>query len=104
MGRRFGVSAAVSNEVIEQLAGEAEQLGYTSFWVNDIPGHDGLESLAAAAASTTSIQLGVGVIPLDERPPAAIDRAIELFELPLARLLLGVGSGGRRDALARVRA
>jgi alkanesulfonate monooxygenase SsuD/methylene tetrahydromethanopterin reductase-like flavin-dependent oxidoreductase (luciferase family) len=104
MGRGFGVSAAVSNDVIEQLAAEAEQLGYTSFWVNDIPGHDGLESLAAACASTISIQLGVGVIPLDQRSPADIDRDIESLELPLGRLLLGVGSGGRGDALARVRA
>ena len=48
MGRGFGVSAIVGHDVVAQLAGEAEQLGYTSFWVNDIPGHDGLESLAAA--------------------------------------------------------
>ena len=70
-------SAAVSNDVIEALAREAEQLGYTSFWVNDIPNNDGLESLAAAAAGTTAIKLGVGVIPLDKRPPATIDRDVE---------------------------
>jgi len=104
MGRGFGVSAAVDDEVLAQLAPEAEQLGYTSFWVNDIPGHDGLAALAAAAAGTTSIKLGVGVIPLDERRPTDIDRDVESHELPLGRLLLGVGSGGRRDALARVRA
>jgi alkanesulfonate monooxygenase SsuD/methylene tetrahydromethanopterin reductase-like flavin-dependent oxidoreductase (luciferase family) len=104
MGRGFGVSAAVSNDVVEALAREAEQLGYTSFWVNDIPNHDGLESLAAAGAGTTAIQLGVGVIPLDKRPPATIDRDVESHELPLGRLLLGVGSGGGHDALARVRA
>jgi alkanesulfonate monooxygenase SsuD/methylene tetrahydromethanopterin reductase-like flavin-dependent oxidoreductase (luciferase family) len=104
MGRGFGVSAAVGNDVIEQVAAEAEQLGYTSFWVNDLPGHDGLEALAAACTSTTSIKVGVGVIPLDERSPAEIDRDVESLALPLGRLLLGVGSGGRRDALARVRA
>jgi len=104
MGRGFGVSAIVGHDVVAQLAGEAEQLGYTSFWVNDIPGHDGLESLAAASTSTTAIKVGVGVIPLDERSPADIDRDVESHELPLGRLLLGVGSGGRRDALARVRA
>jgi alkanesulfonate monooxygenase SsuD/methylene tetrahydromethanopterin reductase-like flavin-dependent oxidoreductase (luciferase family) len=104
MGRGFGVSAIVTHDVVEQLAGEAEQLGYTSFWVNDIPGHDGLESLAAACRSTTAIKLGVGVIPLDDRSPADIDRDVESRDLPLGRLLLGVGSGGRHDALARVRA
>jgi alkanesulfonate monooxygenase SsuD/methylene tetrahydromethanopterin reductase-like flavin-dependent oxidoreductase (luciferase family) len=104
MRRGFGVSAAVSNDIIEPLAREAEQLGYTSFWVNDVPGHDGIDSLAAACAGTTAIRLGVGVIPLDKRPPAAIDRDVEAHELPLGRLMLGVGSGGGRDALARVRA
>jgi alkanesulfonate monooxygenase SsuD/methylene tetrahydromethanopterin reductase-like flavin-dependent oxidoreductase (luciferase family) len=104
MRRGFGVSAAVSNGVIEQLAREAEQLGYTSFWVNDIPSHDGLESLEAAGAGTTAIKLGVGVIPLDRRPPASIDQDVESHELPLGRLLLGVGSGGGQNALARVRA
>ena len=60
--------------VIDRARREAEQLGYTSFWVNDIPDYDGLASLAAASASTTAIKLGVGVIPLDERTPADIDR------------------------------
>ena len=104
MGRGFGVSAAVDHAVVTELAREAEQLGYTSFWVNDIPNFDGLASLAAASAGTTEIMLGVGVIPLDQRTPSVIDRGVESFELPLGRLLLGVGSGGGRDALARVRA
>jgi alkanesulfonate monooxygenase SsuD/methylene tetrahydromethanopterin reductase-like flavin-dependent oxidoreductase (luciferase family) len=104
MGRGFGVSAAVDHAVVTELAREAEQLGYSSFWVNDIPSFDGLASLAAASAGTTEIMLGVGVIPLDQRTPSSIDRVIESFELPLGRLLLGLGSGGGRDALARVRA
>jgi alkanesulfonate monooxygenase SsuD/methylene tetrahydromethanopterin reductase-like flavin-dependent oxidoreductase (luciferase family) len=104
MGRGFGVSAAVGNDVIEALAREAEQLGYTSFWVNDIPSHDGVESSAAAGAGTTAIRLGVGVIPLDQRPPVTIARDVESHALSIDRLVLGVGSGGGHDALARVRA
>jgi alkanesulfonate monooxygenase SsuD/methylene tetrahydromethanopterin reductase-like flavin-dependent oxidoreductase (luciferase family) len=104
MGRGFGVSAAVGNDVIQELAREAEQLGYTSFWVNDIPGADGLESLAAASAGVATIKLGVGVIPLDKRPPATINRDVGAHALPVDRLLLGVGSGGEGGALARVRA
>jgi len=104
MGRGFGVSAAVSHEVVTDLAHEAEELGYTSFWVNDIPKLDGLASLAAALARTSSIALGVGVIPLDERSPSVIVEHARAHGLPSDRLLLGVGSGGRGDALARVRA
>lgn len=104
MGRGFGVSAAVSNDVIEELAAEAEQLGYTSFWVNDIPGADGVTSLVAASARTRAIALGVGVIPLDTRSPAVIAADVRAAGLPQDRLLLGVGSGDERDALARVRA
>ena len=63
-----------------------------------------MESSAAAGTGTTAIKLGVGVIPLDTRPPATIAHDVESHELPLGRLLLGVGSGGGRDALARVRA
>ena len=80
MGRGFGVSAAVSNDVIGVLAGEAEQLGYTSFWVNDIPGHHGLDALSAASDNTTRIKLGVGVIPLDEHPPADIERDVRIVK------------------------
>ena len=104
MGRGFGITAAVGASVIEELATEAEGLGYSSFWVNDMPGADGLTALAAAAASTSEIQLGVGVLPLDQRPAATIAEQLRSRELPVGRVLLGVGSGGSRDALARVRA
>ncbi len=79
MGRGFGVTAAVDHGVVAELAREAERLGYTSFWFNDIPHAEGLASVAAAAEVTTSIPLAVGVIPLDARPPAAIIRADHLL-------------------------
>ncbi len=94
MGRGFGVAAAVNHDVIREVAREAEQLGYSSFWVNDTPGNDGLAALDAAAQVTTSIKLGVGVIPLDRRPAEDIARDVERLKLPVVRLLLGVGSGG----------
>ena len=96
MGRGFGVAAAVSPEVIGEVAREAERLGYTSFWANDTPGADGLAALAAAASATERIKLGVGVIPLDRRPAEAIARDLQALGVPLDRLWLGVGSGGDR--------
>lgn len=97
MGRGFGVAAAVSHNVIQEVAQEAERLGYSSFWCNDTPGGDGLAGLAAAAAVTERIKLGVGVIPLDRRPPSIIARDLKALAFPQERLLLGIGSGGDRS-------
>jgi len=96
MGRGFGVAAAVSHDVIREIASEAEQLGYSSFWCNDTPGADGLAGLAVAASVTERIKLGVGVIPLDRRPADSIADDVSALGLPQDRLLLGIGSG--RDA------
>ncbi|HYI16252.1 MAG TPA: LLM class flavin-dependent oxidoreductase, partial [Thermomicrobiales bacterium] len=80
----------------QEVAREAERLGYSSFWCNDTPGNDGLAGLAAAAAVTERIKLGVGVIPLDRRPPEIIAKDLEALDVPQERLLLGIGSGGDR--------
>jgi alkanesulfonate monooxygenase SsuD/methylene tetrahydromethanopterin reductase-like flavin-dependent oxidoreductase (luciferase family) len=104
MGRGFGVAASVAHDVVGELAREAEGLGYSSFWSNDMPEADGLDSLAAAAAATERIRLGVGVIPLDRRSPGSIDVRLRSLDLPRDRLILGVGAGTSSDPLARVRA
>jgi alkanesulfonate monooxygenase SsuD/methylene tetrahydromethanopterin reductase-like flavin-dependent oxidoreductase (luciferase family) len=104
VGRGFGVTAAVPAAVIADVAEEAERLGYTSFWTNDMPHASGLAALAAAAEATSHIGLGVGVLPLDERSPTVITRDMEAYRLPRDRLIVGVGSGARHHALARARA
>lgn len=104
MARGFGVAAALPHALVGQAAAAAEALGYSTFWVNDTPGADGLAALATAAAATTRIGLGVGVIPLDRRPPAEIVARVEELALPRARLVVGVGSGGAAGGLERVRA
>jgi alkanesulfonate monooxygenase SsuD/methylene tetrahydromethanopterin reductase-like flavin-dependent oxidoreductase (luciferase family) len=103
MGRGFGVTAAISHDVIAPFAAEVERLGYSSFWVNDIPNAEGLSSLEVAAGATRSIKLGVGVIPLDTKPPDVIVERVRSLQLPLDRLVLGVGSGHSPQPLARVR-
>ena len=82
---------------------EAEAAGYTSFWVNYPGSVDGLAALALAAAETTRIALGVGVIPLHTHGPDRIIADVRAHALPLDRLLLGVGSPNP-GSLARVRA
>lgn len=103
MGRGFGVAAAVPHDVIREIAAEAQALGYSSFWVNDTPGSDGLAALKAAAEVTSTIRLGIGVIPLDRRPAANIAADADELELPQDRLYLGVGSGSDQKGLDLVR-
>ena len=68
--------------------------GRDSFWVNDTPGADSLERLAAAACVTSRIRLGTGVIPLDRRPAGEIIARVRELALPTERLILGVGPVG----------
>ncbi len=103
MGRGFGIAAAVDNETVKIVARAAEEAGYSSFWVNDTPGADGLEALAAAASVTGSIHLGVGVIPINRRPADSIARDVIALNLPQDRLWLGIGSPGPKGALKNAR-
>jgi alkanesulfonate monooxygenase SsuD/methylene tetrahydromethanopterin reductase-like flavin-dependent oxidoreductase (luciferase family) len=100
----LGIAAAAGPAVAAELAPTAEQAGLHALWVNDTPGHDALEVLAAAADATERLVLATGVLPLDRRSPAEIrDRVAELG-LPEERLVLGIGSGaGAVGALGRVK-
>jgi alkanesulfonate monooxygenase SsuD/methylene tetrahydromethanopterin reductase-like flavin-dependent oxidoreductase (luciferase family) len=102
--RGFGVAAAIPLDIIRDAAALAESLHYDSFWVNHPPHGDGLAALAAAASATHTIRLGVGVIPLTSRSPESIIQGVRDQQLPLDRLLLGIGSGSAKGGLALVRA
>ncbi len=95
--RAFGIAAAIDASLVEPLAVAAEQAGYDTFWTNDTPGADGLAVLGKAARVTSTMRLGVGVIPLDRRSPEEIAAAVAAEELPLDRLILGVGAGGQHQ-------
>ncbi|CAN5602658.1 hypothetical protein BH23CHL4_BH23CHL4_05700 [soil metagenome] len=92
--RGFGVAAAIPVGLIGPLAKAAEDAGYSTFWVNDTPGADGIQALGHAAAATSSIRLGTGVIPLDRRSPEAIAASVNDASLPVERLVIGIGAGG----------
>src|SRR5262247_2739000 len=102
MALGFALFAGTTSEIIRASAREAEQLGYTSFWVNHPGSTDGLAALAQAAGETKRIALGIGVIPLHSRGPESITQGTRATKLPLDRLLLGVGSPNPKS-LARVR-
>ena len=101
--RGFGVAAGLDPEVATPLAARCEELGYSSMWSNDHPGANGLDTLAAFAKGSDSLDLGVGVMALDRHDPAGINERIESLGLDRGRLLIGVGAGFSDRPLTRMR-
>jgi alkanesulfonate monooxygenase SsuD/methylene tetrahydromethanopterin reductase-like flavin-dependent oxidoreductase (luciferase family) len=102
--RGFGVAGALELPSVKVLARAAEDAGYHTFWVNDTPNGDGLAALRVAADATSSIRLGVGVIPLDRQSADLIAQRVIELDLPQDRLSLGIGSGQPQGGVERVRA
>lgn len=85
----IGIIGTTPPEVVRALAPRIERLGFTTLWINDVPGGDSLAGLRVAAEATSTLGLATGVIPLDRRPVDSLD----LGGLPVDRLALGIGSG-----------
>lgn len=89
---------------VAAAARHAEDLGFESVWVVDqlvagtgVPFLESTTSLAAAAAATSRIKLGLGVLILPLRPVAWVAKQVaSLQHISGDRLLLGVGAGGDR--------
>ena len=101
--RGFGVAAGLDPEVATPLAARCEELGYDSIWSNDTPLGNGLDTLAAFAEGTDSLDLGVGVMALDRHEPSEINERIESLGLDRARLWIGVGTGFSERPLTTMR-
>jgi alkanesulfonate monooxygenase SsuD/methylene tetrahydromethanopterin reductase-like flavin-dependent oxidoreductase (luciferase family) len=93
---------------IPAAARHAEDLGFESVWVVDqlvagtgVPVLDSLTSLAGAAAVTSRVKLGVGVLIVPLRPVAWTAKQVATLQyLSDGRVLLGIGAGGDRHALS----
>ena len=101
--RGLGVDAGLPPEVARELAARCAELGYGSLWSNDEPGASGLETLAQFAAGAPRLHLGVGVLPLDQHPPAQIAAEIDRLALDPAKLWIGIGSGRLRPQVSPLR-
>jgi alkanesulfonate monooxygenase SsuD/methylene tetrahydromethanopterin reductase-like flavin-dependent oxidoreductase (luciferase family) len=101
--RGFGVAAGLDPEIATPLATRCEELSYGSVWSNDTPFAEGLETLAAFAEGTKSVDLGVAVIAIDRRTPDEIASKIEELGLPRERLWIGVGTGFLKKPLTAMR-
>lgn len=103
MRRGFGIPATHDAERARRIAAECERLGYSSVWSNDIPNADGIETAAHMAQSTERIRLGVGVVPCDRRPAREVAALVSRLEIPLERLVLGLGAGQSMRPLKTVK-
>jgi probable F420-dependent oxidoreductase len=89
---------------IVRAARLAEELGFGAVWVGDhlacpAPGLDAPSCLAAAAAVTENIRLGISVMLLGLRAPAWAAKILATIDhLSSGRLVLGVGVGGEFPA------
>ncbi|MDQ2676352.1 MAG: LLM class flavin-dependent oxidoreductase [Actinomycetota bacterium] len=101
--RGFGVAAGLDPDIATPLAARCEELGYGSVWSNDTPMAEGLETLAAFAQETRSVDLGVAVIAIDRRTPEDIAAKIEALGLPRERLWIGVGAGFSKKPFTAMR-
>jgi probable F420-dependent oxidoreductase len=97
---RCGVAFFPPNWVDLDLAAYAESLGFDALWIGEhlafhIPAFDALTTMAAVAARTSCIGIGVAAVLLPLRPAAVIAKAATTVDiLSRGRLRLGVGVGG----------
>lgn len=97
---RCGVALFPPNWVDLELAVYAESLGFDDLWIGEhiafhIPTFDAITTMAAVAASTTQIGIGIAAAILPLRPAAAMAKAITTLDIiSTGRLRLGVGVGG----------
>jgi alkanesulfonate monooxygenase SsuD/methylene tetrahydromethanopterin reductase-like flavin-dependent oxidoreductase (luciferase family) len=101
--RAIGVAAGLDPEVAAPLAARCEELGYSSIWANDHPQALGLETLAAFAEGTDSLELGVAVMALDRHEPAEVNASVDRLGLDRERLWLGFGAGFSGLPLTKMR-
>lgn len=103
MSRAFAIPATGDLEKAQEIASQVEELGFTGIWSNDTPAADGIVTAAAMADATETLRVGIGVVAVDRRSPDEISEMLRQLEMPLDRLVLGVGSGSSPTPLRTVR-
>jgi probable F420-dependent oxidoreductase len=98
------VDRPVRMDEIREAMVRAEELGFTSLWVQDEvlgtpPTLEPIELLSYAAAVTRRVRLGTAVLVSSVRSPVHLaKRLATLDQLSHGRLIAGVGLGGPPDA------
>lgn len=99
----YGVTGDLDPDLVRRLAPAVERAGLRTLWVNQPARGDALATMAAAAEATGTLRIASGVLPVDHVPPAEIVRRVRDLELPVDRVVLGVGASTGPSPLATVR-
>ena len=104
---------AAQPSMVEDLAREAEALGFDSVWASDhvllpvegagVPHYfyDALIVMAAAAAVTTRLRIGTSVLVIPYRDPRLLASVLAtLDQMSKGRVILGAGAGGLEGEFA----
>ncbi|HET9739691.1 MAG TPA: LLM class F420-dependent oxidoreductase [Solirubrobacteraceae bacterium] len=93
---RWGLTlpfAGVPLAAHEPLVRRAEAAGYDDFWTGETNGPDGFTPLALAAAWTSRMRLGTGVVnPFTRGPAVLAQHAAALADASGGRFVLGLGA------------
>lgn len=88
----IGVSEDLPIDRQQQVARDVEVAGFASLWTNEAAGRDALLVCQAWGAATSTLQVGIGVVPIWTRSPAQLAMATAtLQEATGGRFLLGLG-------------
>ncbi len=103
---RFAVSVAPGATDPVGPVRLAERLGFDSIWLSDLPmmsASDPVVALAALAAATERVHLGVNLVPFGRNPMLLARQLAEIDQLSGGRLLVtvvpGIDQPGERAAL-----
>jgi probable F420-dependent oxidoreductase len=95
-GPRYGITvpfAGVGLDDHRRIYEDLVRLGYTDAWSAETDGTDGFTPLALAAAWTSSLQLGVAIIPAYTRGPALLATSVAaMAEAARGKFTLGLGT------------
>ncbi|MGO2091171.1 MAG: LLM class flavin-dependent oxidoreductase [Microbacterium gubbeenense] len=99
----LGIAGSLGPEKAAEIAPYVEAAGFHALWINETQGINALEVAAAVAKETDRLVVATGVIAVDRRPASEILDDFARLEIPAERLVVGIGSGQKREgALARM--
>ena len=93
LGMTFGSLGVLGPKAVTDIALQAQNLGYQSFWSVEATGTDAMTLLGAVAHAAPKIDLATGIIPVQLRTPALTAMSAATLQAlnPDVDVLIGVG-------------
>ena len=99
----FGITSTVNHEIERDLAPRVEAAGFRTLWINHAGSGEALASMEVAASVTSTLRLASGVIPVDRVSAQEIVQSVRERDLPLDRVVIGIGASAKPSPLTTVR-